>query len=281
MVLEANMTDDIGLEMTKFLNEIYKIKKNASEEDGEKESVKDELSPFDEGYDYFKGGGFARAYRSKEDPSKVRLKTRGDYSRTILSNISEDNPYIPKVSEMSQYTDLEKNIRVYDMQYYPKLDEYTSAFLDFIELTNTHNDAGLHHKCIAHTAENGTRLSDYLEKNPEIPQKLYEAILLIENEIIKSDHDFWWDFNFPNFAMKEDVEGYDSQLILLDPLSPCGGKYNQRNDGSGELIVPDEIIIASVRKKLIKLADMLDLKKMYKEADMVDKIIFYNKKYVK
>ena len=171
-------------------------------------------------------GGFASIYRSKSDPTKVMVLATGDASRDIIMSIKEKNRYLPEYENMSQYSNLQKNQKAYKTKYYPELDDYSTAFPQALELKTGLTNSRLSHKGIKSEMEKGNRLSDTLSKMPKIPKDLTRAIQLIEDAIAKTDYDFMWDFgNMKNFAMvdaakKAGDKFSQSQLILLDPLSP-------------------------------------------------------------
>ena len=182
-----------------------------------KRSLKENI--FGKDYEKIGQGAFATIYRSKTDPDKVMVMAKGDTSRDIIMSIKEKNRYLPEYENMSQYSDLQKNQKAYKTKYYPALDDYSTAFPEALELKTGLGDSKLYQKAIKAEMEKGNRLSDTLSKMPKIPKDLTTAIRLIEDAIAKTDFDFMWDFGMKNFAMVGDIR-YETQLILLDPLSP-------------------------------------------------------------
>jgi hypothetical protein len=182
-----------------------------------KRSLKENI--FGKDYEKIGQGAFATIYRSKSDPDKVMVVAKGDTSRDIIMSIKEKNRYLPEYENMSQYSDLQKNQKAYKTKYYPALDDYSTAFPEALELKTGLVNSKLTHKGIKSEMEKGNRLSDTLSQMSKIPKDLTMAIKLIEDAIAKTDYDFMWDFGMKNFAMTGDPR-YETQLILLDPLSP-------------------------------------------------------------
>ena len=198
-----------------------------------KKSLKENMLGKD--YEKIGQGGFATIYRSKSDPDKVMVVAKGDVSRDIIMSIKEKNRYLPEYENMSQYSDLEKNQKTYKTKYYPALDDYSTAFPEALELKTGLSNSRLKHKGIKEEMKKGNRLSDTLSKMPKIPKDLTLAIKLIEEAIAKTDFDFMWDFgNMKNFAMTGDPR-YETQLILLDPISPGAALLDSPNPTAEEI----------------------------------------------
>jgi hypothetical protein len=172
---------------------------------------------FGDEYEKIGQGGFAKIYRSKQDPNKVRVLAKNDLSRSLIMSIKEKNKHLPEYSELPEYSDLDRGITAYQTKYYTHIDETTNAFLQYLKL----DLAGYRgrNKTVKGSIESGELLSAHL-KAKGFDKEIVRAIELIEDAVRKSDHDFSWDFHtIKNFARKDNDDG-SSDLIFLDPLSP-------------------------------------------------------------
>jgi hypothetical protein len=174
-------------------------------------------------YEYMTKGGFAKIYRSKSDPTKVRVIATDDASRSLLSSISNINNHIPNFEKLDQYSDLSKNIEAYQTSFYPKLKESSLGFHDFINLVNAYVQSGLNRDGIKYSASKDKKLSDFTDQN-NVSRGVTQAVKLIEDVVINSDLDFWWDLDYKNFAMNE-----NDDLILLDVLSPASYEVSEED----------------------------------------------------
>jgi hypothetical protein len=183
-----------------------------------KESLNLVQEKFGDEYEKIGQGGFAKIYRSKQDPDKVRVLAKNDLSRSLIMSIKEKNKHLPEYSELPEYSDLDSGISAYQTKYYTHLDETTDAFEQYLKVTDPTGYRGIN-KTVKGSIESGELLSTHF-KSKGFDKEIVRATELIEDAVRKSDHDFSWDFHtIKNFARKDNNDG-SSTLIFLDPLSP-------------------------------------------------------------